>query len=122
MIRDTKERTIELYHVRKQSASSDNPLKVDEPMQEEEKKEPAQVNVNVNVIVSDEAAKKEPASESQAQTRIEFAQPPKIQAQHSAEEELGAEKAKPISAVVDVEMTDEHQESSPANKDDSEAI
>lgn len=78
MIRDTKDRTLELYHVRKQSASSDNPLKADEPMQEEEKKEPAQVNVNVNVIVSDDLAKKEPepASESQAQTRIEFTQPP----------------------------------------------
>ena len=41
MIRDTKERTLELYHVRKQSASGDQPLKPDEPMvQEEEKKEP----------------------------------------------------------------------------------
>ena len=61
MVKDTKDRALELYHVRKQSASSDQPLKKDEPMkQEEEKKDPAIISVNVG----NDSAKKDAPSQA----------------------------------------------------------
>lgn len=59
MVKETKDRTFELYRVKKQSAEAaeaEKP-KTDEVMLEEEKKEPAQVIV-VNVGASSEEEKK----------------------------------------------------------------
>lgn len=117
MIRDTKERTIELYHVRKQSASTyqlPKPKNTDEAMQEEEKKDPTQVTVQVNfdTVKKSGETKLAAVDTTQAQTRIEFSQPPQIQAQPSSElesavEESGVEQAAILIPDVDVDMTDE---------------
>jgi len=98
MIKTTRDKTLVLYHKRKGSSNQESKSANDQPMQEEKKQA---------------VSSAEEESKSQAQTKIEFVEPPKIANQPSFDSGLNASGANiSCNLEADVDMTDEQKPAS----------